>query len=487
MRLWCVGAVMILVAIAVPEASTSASSPPPVTPSTVILIASSPVTTLTRNLPTDTIDFTYALRAQARFGNFEVRVKRASYSDPILATVSGTNLHVALPASATNGFSGFVNALHVRVATPKGQIVADFDSNWCPNAFPRVRMNGSGPSAIIYPDGCFTSNPFTIATVWGIERGWSTSVGNPINAAANARHVADGTYILGAQWNAGFAKPLGFSTAPMLMFVKVQSTKTGASNTHAGTTPPLPPTGATARAAADTVPIMNNPPLSAVPDLAALPAWGITTSLGSDGHDYLNFGATVWDAGPTKLMVEGTRLPDQAVMDAWQFFYSGTTRIGRKQVGSMEYDPRVGHMHWHFHDFAAYDLLDANQANPVRSGKESFCLANTDTIDMTVKNALWRIPIDTLSSVCGTATSTFIRETMAVGYGDTYQQFRPGQAFDITGVPNGTYYIRITANPLGRLSEVTTANNVSLRKVILGGDPGNRTVDVPPYGDVNSG
>jgi Lysyl oxidase len=186
-------------------------------------------------------------------------------------------------------------------------------------------------------------------------------------------------------------------------------------------------------------------------------------------------------------MVEGTRLSGQALMDAYQFFYSGTTRIGRKKVGSMEYDPRVGHQHWHFHDFAVYELLDSGQTNPVRSGKEAFCLANTDAIDMTVKNVLWRIPIDTLSSVCGTSTSTFIRETMAVGYGDTYEQFLPGQAFDITGVPNGTYYIRITANPLGRLAEVSSANNTSLRRIVLKGSAGNHSVDVPAYEDVDSG
>ena len=54
-------------------------------------------------------------------------------------------------------------------------------------------------------------------------------------------------------------------------------------------------------------------------------------------------------------------------------------------------------------------------------------------------------------------------------------------------MPNGTYYIRITANPLGRLAEVTTANNVSVRQVVLGGTARHRTVDVPPFGNVNSG
>jgi hypothetical protein len=50
----------------------------------------------------------------------------------------------------------------------------------------------------------------------------------------------------------------------------------------------------------------------------------------------------------------------------------------------------------------------------------------------------------------------------------------------ITNVPNGTYEIEITVNDNGRLWETTTADNRSLRTVILGGTPGHRTVSVPP-------
>ena len=56
----------------------------------------------------------------------------------------------------------------------------------------------------------------------------------------------------------------------------------------------------------------------------------------------------------------------------------------------------------------------------------------------------------------------------------------PGQSFDITGLPNGTYYIQVIANPANRLQETDTKNNVSLRKVVLGGTQGARTVKVPP-------
>jgi hypothetical protein len=68
---------------------------------------------------------------------------------------------------------------------------------------------------------------------------------------------------------------------------------------------------------------------------------------------------------------------------------------------------------------------------------------------------------------------------MPIGWGDTYEQFLPGQAFNITNLPNGTYYIEVIANPQKVLHETNYRNDVSLRKIILGGTPGHRTVKVP--------
>lgn len=50
-----------------------------------------------------------------------------------------------------------------------------------------------------------------------------------------------------------------------------------------------------------------------------------------------------------------------------------------------------------------------------------------------------------------------------------------------TGATKGTYYIEVVANPERVLYETTTSNDVSLRKVILGGTPGHRTVKVPAW------
>ncbi|MEU4261795.1 lysyl oxidase family protein [Streptomyces argenteolus] len=226
------------------------------------------------------------------------------------------------------------------------------------------------------------------------------------------------------------------------------------------------------------------------PDLRSLPAFGITVGEGdgsAPGKDFLAFSANVWNAGPAQLVVDGFRAPGKELMDAYQYFYDASGKqVGYTPTGTMEWDPRPGHEHWHFTDFASYRLLKADRKETVRSGKEAFCLANTDAVDYTVKNANWHPYNTDLATACGQENSISVREVLDVGSGDTYTQDLPGQSFDITGLPNGTYYIQVLANPEKRLKETDLTNNSALRKVVLGGKPGARTVTVPAHGLIDA-
>ncbi|MFJ5112296.1 lysyl oxidase family protein [Streptomyces sp. NPDC088551] len=227
------------------------------------------------------------------------------------------------------------------------------------------------------------------------------------------------------------------------------------------------------------------------PDLRALPAWDISITDGEDGDipgkDYLAFSANVWNAGPAPLVVDGFRSPGKDLMDAYQYFYDAKGKqVGYQPAGTMEWDARQGHEHWHFTDFASYRLLSADKKEAVRSGKEAFCLANTDAIDYTVKNANWHPNNTDLSTACGVQSSVSVREVLDVGSGDTYTQYRPGQSFDITDLPNGTYYIEVLANPERRLHETSLTNNTALRKVVLSGTTGARKVSVPAHDLINA-
>jgi hypothetical protein len=169
-------------------------------------------------------------------------------------------------------------------------------------------------------------------------------------------------------------------------------------------------------------------------------------------------------------------------MDAFQYFFLHGKVVGRAPAGTMLFDDSPGEQEWHFQQFAQYRLLDASKRTAVRSHKEAFCLAPTHAYNLLRPGAAW-IPAFTGlgDGNCGQATALWMREQLPLGWADTYTQSSDGQNFDVTSLPNGTYYIEIIANPEKLLHETSMANNISLRKIILGGTPGHRTVRVPPY------
>jgi hypothetical protein len=184
-------------------------------------------------------------------------------------------------------------------------------------------------------------------------------------------------------------------------------------------------------------------------------------------------------------VVEGFRRGSRAIMDSYQVLYDGDEPAEWRRVGQMEFHEAPQHDHWHFLDFARYDLVDADGNRVARSGKQSWCLVPTDPIDLTVEGAVW-LPGETgLQTACGGPEAMWLRQILPAGWGDTYSQFQT-QAINITDVPNGTYWVRIEVNPDRNLYEVTDDNNVSLRRVILGGRPGARTVRVPPVGVIDT-
>ena len=169
-------------------------------------------------------------------------------------------------------------------------------------------------------------------------------------------------------------------------------------------------------------------------------------------------------------------------MDAYQYVLDENgQQLGYQRVGSMAWDPRDEHFHWHFKDFAQYSLVDKNKKQVYLSTKEAFCLANTDAVDYTVPGADWHPGNSDLESACGERNSLAVREILASGSGDTYDQYRPGQALSLKGRPNGTYYIKVEANPMRRLTESDTGNN-SVPEDHRRGKSGKRTVKAEKVG-----
>ncbi|MEJ3745789.1 lysyl oxidase family protein [Actinomycetes bacterium KLBMP 9797] len=455
-------------------ATAAAAAPPP----PLRLVAASETVTVYR-YGEELVYPQYGTHMVAGRKPFEVWAKRTSYTEPITAyqVVRDANgkREVPLPAGLVRDFTGLSNFLHVTITDQAGGVVVERDESFCPSAIARTRPDA--PDTSPYADGC-AYNPFTIGAVWGIQAGWSSYTGG----YGEGVDLADGTYRAHIQVNQPyldlFGIPADQASATVTLEVRPYEEGEGRDQRAAGGTALRP------AASEPTGPAVV--PTGPKPDLQSLPAWGI--EIGGyepepDDRDYLSFNATVWVGGRSPLVVDGFRRADEDVMDAYQYFYDAQgNQTGYAPVGTMEWDAREGHHHWHFTDFAQYRLLNEDASLAVRSGKEAFCLAATDAVDYTLPRANWQPRNTDLHTSCGYADSLAVREVLDVGSGDTYAQYLPGQNFDITDLPNGTYYVEVVANPDGNLYESNRKNNTSLRKVILGGEPGARTVEVPPVG-----
>ena len=223
-----------------------------------------------------------------------------------------------------------------------------------------------------------------------------------------------------------------------------------------------------------------------MPDLRSLPAWGMT--LNNNGTA-LRFAATVWNGGTSPLVVDGFRGDHADHMDAFQYFFdSDGEQVGYEPVGEMHWHAE-NHQHWHFEDFARYRLMEKDEngdlTQVVKSTKQSFCLANTDAVDYTLPGSDWQPENTDLSTACGGFDALSVRQVLSAGSGDTYAQYRYGQAFRIKNVPNGVYWVSVEANPMGNLYELDETNNQSVRKVKLTGSGENRKLKVSKVGIID--
>lgn len=414
---------------------------------------------------------------------FELRVRRESYDDPVrvwqaLDGPGGTTLQ-ELPSDVLDGWLGLAGFMRIQLYSLDGRLLRHRVSTICPGGWDVQRLDDSGPFQPTYPPGC-TSNPFALGTVWGIDQGWAVA---PSWMTDMSVRVRDGDYRAVVSIAPRYRELFGIADADAVVEFGVHiRTKDGCRYCYGSAAPEVRDRRSSLTPAVAAV----EPDPDTIPDLVALPAFGIDTG-SKNGRDLLSFGSNVWNRGPASLVVEGFRADGEDTMDAYQYFFDGGSIVGRANVGSFEFDTRAGHQHWHFRQFARYRLLDETLARVVRSHKQSFCLAPTDGIDLSVDGAVWR-PDELGWSQCGWSSSAlWIRELMPTGWGDTYYQGVGGQAFEITDVPNGTYWIEVHANPLGLLFDRDPSNDTELREVVLGGTPGARTVFVPPWHGIDSG
>lgn len=222
----------------------------------------------------------------------------------------------------------------------------------------------------------------------------------------------------------------------------------------------------------------NDPGAIHYPDLQTLPPFALTVSR-SHGHVYVRFSNTVANRGPGPLEVFPQNNPD-GTTDAFQRLFSHDAAgqwyaVGTNYCGKFAFHPE--HDHWHFEDFALYELRDVASDGSigstvlVTSGKVTFCLVDYTQVDSTLEHA---------SPQTYTTCGVDLPQGISVGWGDVYGWYLAGQSLEITGLPSGNYWLVSTADPNNRLAEgggATETNNVGAVKIRI---ERNKSVKIVP-------
>jgi len=207
------------------------------------------------------------------------------------------------------------------------------------------------------------------------------------------------------------------------------------------------------------------------PDLQTLPASQIKLQRDhATGQRTLLFSNNIANLGNGPLELRPVNNPQTGTTDAYQRVYTHDANgawslYSETLAGTFAFHP--AHNHWHFGAFALYQIHNVAPDGSVgdtvyaSSGKVSFCIEDIVAVDRRLEHSAAR-----------KYTSCQQNDTqgLSVGWGDIYAWNVPGQSLDVTGLPNGTYYLVSTADPDNLLLETDDGNNAAAFKVSIKGN-----------------
>jgi hypothetical protein len=185
------------------------------------------------------------------------------------------------------------------------------------------------------------------------------------------------------------------------------------------------------------------------PDLRTLPPGDLRfDEVTNPGRVLLRFSNTIMNEGPGRLELEGDADPNKkTVKKVYQNLYDapiGGTRVSHTRInGRIIY--HAAHSHFHFADFAAYELLKKDgSGNYLGTGagtKTSFCITDNDP---------QRGGYPPQYTTCQRQ-----KQGLTPGWGDTYGAHLPEQWIDVgeDELEDGEYGLKSTVDPLGLLNE----------------------------------
>jgi len=246
----------------------------------------------------------------------------------------------------------------------------------------------------------------------------------------------------------------------------------------------------------------GGPEVVRLPDLVPLTTGGaLVPSIDKTeipGHNLMRFTTTIGNQGIGPAILRSNRTgtpPAGSGLTSWSnpdgtqnvlqelYEYNGTnfTFSGYRQAGRMVF--HSAHNHFHLEGYASYRLLTnvGGQPGPVavRSGfdgapavgdKVGFCLVNigasftmTNGQSSTTLSGYDPVGSQSTASTNGQPQTTCgFLQGIHVGHSDVYSSIYDGQWVDVTGVPNGSYFLEVTLDAQNVIQESDEANNTVL-------------------------
>jgi hypothetical protein len=189
-----------------------------------------------------------------------------------------------------------------------------------------------------------------------------------------------------------------------------------------------------------------------LPNLVPRPAQEISIAQDqTNGHILLRFAAVNTNIGLGRLELRAGSVTSSG-QQVFQRIYRSDGSFHDELAGTMTYHPE--HNHFHFNNFAVYTLTAVGNStgSGVTSEKTSFCVEDTNPIDLNLPGA----PQQAVFTTCNPDV-----QGLSVGWGDRYGPTLAGQSFDITGDPEGDYDLTIESDPSNQLIETSGSDNVS--------------------------
>ncbi len=195
----------------------------------------------------------------------------------------------------------------------------------------------------------------------------------------------------------------------------------------------------------------NSPEL--LPDMVPLPARDLHVATTSSGTIEFFFSTTHYNQGEGPLEVrfdEAVPLQGDTERPVMQRIFSVDGTYTDKMVGTFLW--HEAHKHYHFADYVMYKLerLTPEPEVLVDDIKSTFCLRDVTRVLLNLPNRSEEGEYKTCNSEVQGAS---------IGWGETYYYDYPGQSFDVSTKPAGTYKLTTTINPDKYLDESNYGNN----------------------------